>query len=104
MTCSGFPLEHPTTIAAAFDERVFCTSAATAVWVDLLYALEKEVEDWEECRPHPASRDSQNPGRIVGESRIVLITGIKTMAQFHRALELLLGTASALVSMTRNCG
>jgi len=103
VTCSQLPLDRPDAIAAAFSETAFLSSASSEIWVDLLRSLEKEFEDWEEGRPHQ-DRCSKNSGGVADESRIVLVTRIKTISQFHRALELFLGAASALMSVMRTGG
>src|SRR5581483_5724954 len=95
VTCSDFPLEDPRVIAAAFSEEAFRTAAAKEIWVDLIYALEKDFSDWEERRPK-ADRNPGDSGRSISDSRIVIVTRIKTVSQFNRALQLFLQTASAL--------
>jgi len=96
VTSSRLASQSPEYIAGAYSESAFLARAACDVWVDLLYSLEKEFGDWEECRPGCVPVLA---ARIAEESRLIVITKLKSLKELHRAEELLLGTARQLAQL-----
>jgi hypothetical protein len=97
ITRSILPFSDPDSIVAAFSENAFSAPEAASAWIDLLYALENEIDNWKERRSRHSRRSEKSGVSTSDQSRFVYVTRIRTMNEFHRALELILATANALV-------